>query len=112
MVDPYKRDLNVYLQRILWEIEKIETYTKDQTIDSFMNNEMMHNACLMQLIQIWEISMQIKHHYPDFEITNYAWIKTMRNFLVHVYHKVDLYIVRDTIKDNLPQLKEEVLSSL
>mgnify|MGYP003823447653 CR=1 FL=1 len=35
-------------------------------------------------------------------------LKTMRNFLVHAYHKIDTSIIRDTITHDIPQLREEI----
>jgi uncharacterized protein with HEPN domain len=44
------------------------------------------------------------------QLLQFEWkaIINMRNRLVHVYHKIDLYILWDTVIRDLPQLIEEL----
>jgi uncharacterized protein with HEPN domain len=91
----------VRLQHILDAIEEIETYLSANNIEVFMENSMMRFACIKQLEIIGEA-------------TNHIWAQIigMRNVFVHEYFGVDSNLVWQIIKDDLPQLKKNVLTIL
>jgi len=98
-----------YLRHILEAIGKIESYLSDATFESFSENDMMVDAVVRELEIIGEAARNLSDELcgknPDIP---WAKIKGMRNVLIHEYFGVDLKIVWDTYKKNLPELKRFV----
>lgn len=112
-MQPHLKNDLLYLLRILESSEKIIRYTTDfnEAIEFFDHKDQMTlNACLNLLAQIGEQANKLsttlveKHTQPD-------WIKIrgMRNRIVHDYTGIDLYIVFDTIKKYIPELKSQII---
>lgn len=98
-----KRDELLLLNDILTASNKIERFTEGLNFDQFMDDERTQDACIRNFEIIGEaanyISEQTRFLYPKVEwrkITNY------RNLLIHAYFGVNLEIVWDIIKNNLP----------
>jgi uncharacterized protein with HEPN domain len=97
---------STYLRHILEAIEKTERYLSGTNYESFIHNDMMIDAVIRELMIIGEAAnnlsdkFQVKH-------SDIMWwkIKGMRNVLVHEYFGVNLKIIWDTCKENLPTLK-------
>lgn len=98
-----------YLQDIIKAIEKINSYVEDNDFSSFQNNYMMQDAIIRNLELIGEasrrLSIEFEQNYPEYP---YAETVGMRNVLIHEYDKIDLQRTWDTIKTDLPKLKEQV----
>lgn len=96
----------VYLRHILDAIEKIETYLKSATYESFSSNNMMIDAVVRELEIIGEassnLSEEFRRDHPDV-----PWQDAidMRNFLIHEYFGVRTMVVWDTCKNDVPVLK-------
>ena len=80
------------------------------SLEEFNEDNMRVEACVFNLMQIGELakvslSEEIKNH-----ITTIPWkqIYGMRNRIVHGYEGVEMKIVWDTIKMDLPLLKAEL----
>jgi uncharacterized protein with HEPN domain len=101
------KDDQVYLRHILDAVEKIETYLKGQTYESFSNNNMMIDAVVRELEIVGEatshLSDRLRASHPEI-----PWRDAidMRNFLIHEYFGVRTHLVWDTCKEDLPKLKE------
>ena len=73
-------------------------------------DQMTLNACLNLFTQIGEQANKLsktlveKHRQPD-----WIKIKGMRNRIVHDYTGVDIYIVFETVKRIIPQLKSQIV---
>ena len=86
-------------------------YCENSTrLEEFNEDKMRVEACVFNLMQIGEhakvsLSEEIKS-----EITTIPWkqIYGMRNRIVHGYEGVEMKIVWDTIKIDLPHLKVEL----
>jgi uncharacterized protein with HEPN domain len=100
-----KNDLT-YLRHILEAIEKIERYLSAATYESFIHNDMMTDAVIRELMIIGEAANNLSDKFQE-EHPDVMWwkIKAMRNVLVHEYFGINLKIVWDTCKNNLPTLK-------
>ena len=102
-----------YLKHILEAIDKIESYLSDATFESFPKNNMMVDAVVRELEIIGEatgnLSDELQNQYPD---VPWDKIKGMRNVLIHEYFQVDLKIVWEACKKNLPELKRFVAEIL
>ena len=107
------KDDSTYLRHISDAIEKIERYLSNATYESFSGNDMMIDAVVRELEIIGEaarnLSNELCNKSPDIP---WAKIKGMRNVLIHEYFGVDLKIVWDTYKNNLPTLKSFIADLL
>jgi uncharacterized protein with HEPN domain len=103
-----------YLLHILEAIEKIEGYIAPVDFDDFTDNNMMIDAVVRELEIMGEAARNLSQSFQDkhFEIPWYK-IKAMRNVLIHEYFGVNLKVVWDTCKNDVPALKifiEKVLN--
>ena len=108
-----KRDDTVYLQHILDAISRIESYMQGVSEEAFQANPLVQDGVIRQLGIIGEavrqLSRSVRERYP-----NVAWqdIAGMRNKLIHNYLGVDLEIVWQTVKEDLPELNKEIQAIL
>lgn len=104
-----KRD-SIYLEHILDSISRIEEYTDGVSEEEFRNNKLIQDGVVRQIEIIGEASKQlseeVKEKYPG---VPWKDIGGMRDKLIHGYFGVDLEIVWKTIKEDLPELKEQIL---
>ena len=104
-----KRSVKRYLQDILDAIEKIKKYTAKVDYEMFSKNQMMIDAVLMNIAIIGEsvkkIPEDVKERYPDIPWKDIAG---MRDKVIHDYFGVDVNIVWETIKKNVPELEQKI----
>ena len=100
------KDDRTYLRHILEAIEKIEKYVESVEFDKFFQNDMMIDAVVREFEIIGEAARNLSDKFQDehFEIPWYK-IKAMRNILIHEYFGVNLKVVWDTCKSDMPTLK-------
>lgn len=112
MLPNIKNDL-MYLLNIVESIEKIKLYVLDCVdAESFyeLNDQLNFNASLNLFANIGEssgkISEELKLIYSDI-----MWkeMKGFRNRVVHDYVNIDLFMVFDTIKNDLSTLKVQLM---
>ncbi|MGQ4914463.1 MAG: DUF86 domain-containing protein [Candidatus Asgardarchaeia archaeon] len=99
----------IYLKHILDSINRIEQYTENVDYDSFMINTMVQDAVIRQLEIIGEATKRLS---KDFRETHplIPWkdIAGMRDKLIHDYLGVDIDAVWETIKKDIPALKNKI----
>ncbi len=99
----------IRLVHILDAITEIEQYINQTDFDTFLKNSMMRFASVKQLEIIGEASGQVtddtKNKFPEI-----AWNKMrgLRNILVHEYFGIDNKVVWEIIKEDLPELRQQV----
>jgi uncharacterized protein with HEPN domain len=111
-----KRELKDYLEDILKALSNIESFTLEVDLDSFIKDEKTNFAVIYALQIIGEATNKIPKEIQD-NYNQVTWrdIKAMRNLIAHEYFGVDLIIVWDTIKKDLPILKpviKDILKNL
>jgi len=93
------------LQDMLTCMAKIEQYTAGLSYEAFAADERTVDAVLRNLEIIGEAARQIprsvKAAYPALP---WAEMQTMRNIVIHEYHGVNLRIIWQTVKEDLPPL--------
>jgi uncharacterized protein with HEPN domain len=97
------------LQHILDAILEIEEYLIEADFEKFIENSMMRFACIKQLEIIGEASNHISEETKSkFSGIEWAQIVGMRNVFVHEYFGVDVNLVWEIIKSEIPDLKERI----
>ncbi|RLE94618.1 MAG: hypothetical protein DRN04_02690 [Thermoprotei archaeon] len=108
-----KRDFKLFLYDILEAIERIENYTKNMSYRDFLRDRKTQDAVIRNLEIIGEaaknLPKNIKKRYPKIP---WRALSEMRDKLIHAYFGVSLSIVWETIKNDLPVLKQQVESIL
>lgn len=105
-----------YLSHIEQAIERISAYLDDVSRDAFVGETLLQDAVIRNLEIVGEASRNILRHHPDFaerhpELPLQSAYE-MRNILAHGYFEVDLGIVWDTTKRDLPSLLDNVKKAI
>lgn len=95
----------LYCQDILESGAAILSYVQGITCDAFVQDRMRYSAVIREFEIIGEavgkLSEELKGGYPEIPWQD---VKDFRNLLAHEYFGVDLEIVWNTIRDDLPLL--------
>jgi len=95
-----------YVQDMVESINEIEDFVDGMTFDNFKKDRKTINATIRSFEVLGEagkkIAKQTREQYPDIP---WRQITGMRDKLIHEYFGVDLEIVWETIKQDLPKLK-------
>ena len=106
----------IRIQHILDAISETEVYLFNVNFEEFYNNSEKRFATIKQIEIVGEacnhLSKELKIKYPDIE---WMQINGFRNISIHEYFGINLHIVWDVAKVDLPLLKDkfnEILKSL
>ncbi len=96
---------DVIISKMLGYVEKILKYSANMSYEEFVKNEIVMEACVFNLSQIGELANKLDDAYRK-EHKNIAWnqIYGLRNRIVHDYEGVNLKLVWEIIKYDLPDL--------
>jgi len=108
-----KRDYLLFIEDVLTCIEKIERYTSNVSFEDFSGNDMAVDAVIRNFEIIGEavkkIPEEIKTRYADVEWKEAAGF---RDVLIHDYFGIDIEAVWDTVRNNIPPFKKQILKVL
>ena len=95
-------------------IEKIEVYVSGTNFEEFENNGLLQDGIMRNIELIGETARKLSPLFWEKyrKVLPLAQAVSMRNRLIHEYADVDLRIVWNTIKIDLPELKEKVMEIL
>ena len=99
------------LNKIYAHIVSVLKYCENaNSLEDFNKDNMRVEACVFNLMQIGELAKVSLSEEIKNQITTIPWkqIYGMRNRIVHGYEGVEMKIVWDTIKMDLPFLKVEL----
>lgn len=99
------------LGKIYTHIATVLEYCENSNcMEEFRENKMRVEACVFNLMQIGELAKASLSEEAKSQITTIPWkqIYGMRNRIVHGYEGVEMRIVWDTIRTDLPLLKNEL----
>jgi len=97
------------INHILDAILELERYTASYSEHNFFENSMLQSACIRQLEIIGEAAGRISEKIKERSATiKWKELVGLRNILIHEYFGVDLQVVWEIIKLDIPQLKNEI----
>ena len=105
-----ERNYTMFLKDILRSTEKIMKYVNDKSFEEFARDEMLTDAVIRNLEIIGEavknLPADVKREFSDIE-----WKKVagLRNILIHEYFGIDYEVLWGIVKNEIPQLKENML---
>ena len=96
----------IYKQHIVDAIADIESYVADMTQERFETNKLTQDAVIRKFQVIGEAAKRLSPKFKN-NRAGIPWkkISGMRDILIHDYFQVDLSLVWNTIKKELPVLK-------
>lgn len=103
-MDNIKND-SYYLSKIIVDLEFIIEHTKDKNQVNIENDAVLVDSIMFRLIQISENSDKLTPSFKE-TMTALPWrdIKGMRNKIVHNYGSVDMSIIYNTVKFDIPHM--------
>ena len=100
-----KRKWKFRLWHIIEAIHRIEQYTDGASFEQFSTDTRTFDAVVRNLTVVGEAARQvpteIESSFPDIP---WAEMRALRNILTHEYDRVDVRIIWDTIRNDLPPL--------
>ena len=105
-MDNTKTD-DYYSQRIRKDLEFIVLHMHNIDMEELNLNEILLDSMLFRMIQLSENAKKLSEKYKS-EHGGIPWnaMYGLRNRIVHDYGNVDLEVVYDTLKNDIPELLE------
>jgi len=105
-----KKSNNVYLRQIIDYVEETEKYVEKISFSEFESNGMLQDAVIRKIELIGEAARKLsplfwKKYRKSLPL---AEAVSTRNKLIHEYDDIDLKIIWDTVKNDLPKLKKKI----
>jgi uncharacterized protein with HEPN domain len=101
-----KRSSELLVDDISESIEKIERYIEGMTQDDFQSDEKTSDAVVRNLEIIGEAAARLPEDFTN-RYSEVEWVKIigLRNRIVHEYFGVDLLIIWQILKKDIPAFK-------
>lgn len=103
-MDNVKTD-NYYIQKIRKDLVFIVEHMQNVDMEELNANEVLLDSMLFRMIQISETAKKLSDEYR--QVNNHIPWNAMygfRNRIVHDYGNIDLQVVFETIKNDIPEL--------
>ena len=108
-MDNIKNDA-YYIQKIRKDLEFMVAHMRNVDAEELNANEVLLDSMLFRMIQISENAKKLSDEY---KIANrsipWSALSGLRNRIVHDYGNVDLNVVYDTLKNDIPELLEMIV---
>ena len=102
------------LKKIQQHIDAILRYCQGcASLEDFQSDTMLVEATVFNLMQIGELAKEELSDSTKAAIRTIPWhqLYGMRNRIVHGYSGINLRIVWDTVREDIPNLRNELLES-
>ncbi len=108
------KDNLVYLRQIVDYIDDIEGYVKSTDFIQFEKNGLLQDGVVRKIELIGEAAKRLSIGFWEQyrETLPLAEAVSTRNRLIHQYDDIDLRIIWNTVKIDLPELKEKLVEFL
>lgn len=99
----------LHLLHIRDATEKILKYADDITFDEFAKKDKYYDAILMQIVVIGESVNNLSNSFKE-KHNDLPWYEAvgLRNRIAHGYNDIKPDVVWQTIKEDLPELKNKI----
>jgi len=102
-----KKDDTVYIRHIRDASQKIERYTRGVSPAAFRKNDLLIDAVVRELSVIGEAAAHVSETFRQAQPTlPFYEMIGMRNRIIHEYFNVDVDVVWQTVRNDLPALKK------
>ena len=103
-MDNIKND-KYYIDKIIQDLGFIVNHMRDVDIEELNSNEVLLDSMLFRMIQLSENAKKLTDEYRE-KHNSIPWnaLYGMRNRIVHDYGNVDLSVVYETLKQDIPSL--------
>lgn len=107
-----RKDNDYYINKIINDLNFIIIHTKSISLDEFGRNEILIDSAMFRLIQISENSDKLSDDFKA-KYSNIKWraLKGLRNRIVHEYGNIDLTIIFDTVKNDIPIFLDQLIKT-
>jgi uncharacterized protein with HEPN domain len=96
------------LSHILDSITTIENFIGEYSRSSFLEDRKTIDATLFQFAVIGEAIINVDESILDKYDSPWYKVRALRNFILHEYHAIEDKVIWDTIKKDLPLLKQMI----
>ena len=107
------RDDATHLRDILEAIDHIDSFVKDMDLDAYKADLKTKSAVERQMQIITEAAVRLG---DDAEVIapgpDWKGFRGMGNLLRHAYHRIDDELVWNTVKDDLPVMRQVIVKAL
>lgn len=95
-----------YLRKIITDLAFIMEHTESLSMSELEANEVLVDSVMFRLIQVAENSDKLTTEFKETH-SDMPWraLKGLRNRIVHEYGNVELSIVYETVKQDIPELR-------
>ncbi|MHC1590849.1 MAG: HepT-like ribonuclease domain-containing protein [Candidatus Helarchaeales archaeon] len=104
-----KRGDREFIMDMLIACEKFLKYTENLSYEEFQKNELVIDAVVRNIEVLGEaaknISEELRRKYPEI---GWREISRTRDKIIHFYFGVDVSIIWDIVKIDIPRLKEKL----
>ena len=95
----------MYISQLLDTVRKVEKFTAGFDFQKFSADEKTQSAVILQLMLVGEIAKQLSEQAKKKIDLPWKEIVGFRDKAIHNYFGIDLEIVWQTVKDDIPKLK-------
>ena len=101
------------LEHMLSAIENVEEFTKDVSLDDFVKSKVLFFAVVKNIEIVGEATyMLTKEYKQSHQSVPWLVIEKMRHVLVHGYYTISPEKVWETVQEDIPLLKEQIVALL
>ena len=101
-----------YMQHMLEAVRLAHAYTEGMNKADFLQDKRTQQAVILNLLTLGEAATHIARLYPDFpeQHPQLPWkpMRGMRNRMALGYFDIDLNVVWDTVRNDLPPLEASI----
>ena len=99
----------IIIQKLIGHTRKILGYCEGVTYEQFSADSKLVEACVFNLSQMGELANRVdKAFAQDHAEIPWRYIYGLRNRIVHDYEGVNLLLIWEIIRDDLPTLLEQL----